>query len=129
MGNTVFILYISVPPVIITSRTFRERNTILSVLFYSKTETMCVWQQSNRSLTNSTQVMQTIDTRNIEVEFYNVTIACEVYEANISVSFPTEQYEVLLQNSFGESRFCFDIEMIKSKGTSFSYFCLLDFLI
>ncbi|CAG2226826.1 unnamed protein product [Mytilus edulis] len=90
---------------------------------------MCILQQPNQSLINSKQAMQTIDTRTIDVRFYNVTIACEVYEANISVSLPTENtrlfFKILLENRST----VLTEEKSSQKVNHFSNFCLLSVLI
>lgn len=103
-------------PVIISSRVTRKQKTEFSVLFYSTSETHSIWRQLNHSLINSTKSMQTIDKQIIGVQFYNTTIVCEVYMANLSVSFPTGRYEIILQNAFGETKYYFTENGITSKG-------------
>lgn len=71
----------------------------------------------NESLINSTQLFQTVDRITIDVKFYNETIKCDGYMANLSISLPSGKYKLVLQNDYGESKYYFGQDMIMSKGT------------
>lgn len=75
----------------------------------------------NESLINSTQLFQTVDRITIDVKFYNETIKCDGYMANLSISLPSGTYKLVLQNDYGESKYYFGQDMIMSKGTKWSW--------
>ncbi|XP_071149230.1 uncharacterized protein [Mytilus edulis] len=104
-------LQVNTSPVIISMAVFPGRKTILSASIYSSTEIIPVWQQSNETIVNSTDLMQTLDRRNIKISVYNKSIECDGYIANLSISSSLNmEYVLFVRNAFGETKLLFDTD-------------------
>lgn len=96
---------------------FPGRKTILSASIYSSTEIIPVWQQLNETIVNSTDLMQTLDRRNIKISVYNKSIECDGYIANLSISSSLNvEYVLFVRNAFGEAKLLFDTDVLITQG-------------
>lgn len=109
---------------IISSGVFREQQTTLSASVYSLTEITSIWLQYNQTITNSSDLMQTIDRQMIELIVYNKSIDCDGYIANLTIrSSSVGEYVLILRNTFGETTIIFDVDNLNTPGKT----CLLRF--
>ncbi|CAC5404483.1 unnamed protein product [Mytilus coruscus] len=125
-----FVVYAS--PVIISSDVIQEQQTTLSATFYSSTEIVLSWKQSNQTLTNSTDQLQTLNRNKIELILYNKSIECDGYIANLSIrSSLIGEYVLFLQNTFGETRLFFEVKKLSTQALAASFdlrtvmFCII----
>ncbi|CAG2225765.1 TTN [Mytilus edulis] len=104
-------LQVNTSPVIISMAVFPGRKTTLSASIYSSTEIIPVWQQLNETIVNSTDLMQTLERRNIKISVYNKSIECHGYVANLSISSSLNvEYVLFVRNAFGETKLFFDTD-------------------
>ncbi|XP_052080109.1 titin-like isoform X2 [Mytilus californianus] len=117
VANKTIVLVVNASPVIISSGVIREQQTILSATFYSTTEVLLTWQQSNQTLTNSTDWLQTLDRKKIELILYNKNIECDGFIANLSIrSSLVGEYVLLIQNTYGETSLFFEVNKLSTQG-------------
>lgn len=102
---------------IVTWDVFGGRQTTLSAIFYSSTEVFTLWRLLNKTIPNSTEQMQTLERRKIEILVYNTSIECEGYIANLTIRSPFRVgYVLLVRNTFGESKNVFDTVELFTPG-------------
>ncbi|XP_052080110.1 titin-like isoform X3 [Mytilus californianus] len=117
VANKTIVLVVNASPVIISSGVIREQQTILSATFYSTTEVLLTWRQSNQTLTNSTDRLQMLDRKTIELILYNKNIECDGYIANLSIrSSLVGEYVLLIQNTFGTTRLFYEVNKLSTQG-------------
>ncbi|XP_052080246.1 sialoadhesin-like isoform X2 [Mytilus californianus] len=132
VANKTIDLVVNASPVIISSDVIREQQTTLSATFYSSSEMVLTWEQSNQTLTKSTDWLQTLDRNKIELILYNKSIECDGYTANLSIrSSLVGEYVLLLQNTFGETRLFFEVNKLSTQALTASFdlrtvvFCII----
>lgn len=102
---------------IVSSGVIREQQTTLFATVYSSTAVLLTWQQSNLTLTNSTDWLQTLDRKKMEIIIYNRSIECDGYAANLSTrSNFVGEYVLHIQNTVGETRLFFDVNELVTQG-------------
>ncbi|CAC5393427.1 TTN [Mytilus coruscus] len=121
VANKTIVLAVNASPVIISSGVIREQQTLFAT-FYSTTEVLLTWQQSNQTLTNSTDRLQTLYRKKIELILYNKSIERDGFIANLSIrSSLVGEYVLLIQNTFGETRLFFDLNELGTQALTASY--------
>ncbi|CAC5393433.1 unnamed protein product [Mytilus coruscus] len=103
-----------------------------TALVANKTIVLVVNEHSNKTLTNSTDRLQTLDRNKIELILYNKSIECDGYMANLSIrSSLVGEYVLLVENTFGETRLFFEVTKLSTQDMTVYYdlrivvFCII----
>ncbi|CAC5385527.1 unnamed protein product [Mytilus coruscus] len=121
-NKTVTLFVYSAPVVISTSILENQNGSSLFIRFYSYLDTTAIWVYQNIEIRKSSQSIQMLNRRTVQVQFYNKSIDCDGYIA--SIIFPssiTGHYIVHLRNEFGEAQHTFQVQITKSKDLVASF--------